>query len=91
MFCLAFMLRQHYAMTLQNRIVRLEVKYTYFTLTGKRFEEIEHHFTDSQIFALRFASDKEFPILIEKCLHEKWSGDEIKKAILNWKADKHRV
>lgn len=91
MFCLALMLRQHYALTLQNRMVRLEVKYSYFTLTGKRFEEIEHHFTDSQIFALRFASDEEFPALVEKCMQEKLSGDEIKKAIQNWKADNQRV
>ena len=35
------MLRQHYALTLQNRIIRLELRYRYFTLTGKRFEEID--------------------------------------------------
>jgi len=91
LFCLAFMLRQHYALTLQNRMVRVEIKYTYFTLTGKRFEEIESHFTDSQLFALRFASDEEFVALVNRSLKESLSGDEIKKAIQNWKADNQRV
>ena len=59
LFCLAFMLRQHYALILQNRIVRLELRYRYFTLTGKRLEEFEHKLTDDQLFALRFAPDNE--------------------------------
>ncbi len=91
LFCLAFMLRQHYALTLQNRMVRLEIRYNYFTLTGKRFEEIEHHFNDGQLFALRFASNDEFVSLINKSIKEKLSGDEIKKAIKNWKPDLERV
>lgn len=91
MFCLSFMLRQHYALILQNRIVKLEFKYNYFTLTGKRFEEIESHFTDSQLFALRFASDEEFVDLINRCLKESLSAEEIKKSIVKWKADNQRV
>lgn len=91
LFCLAFMLRQHYALMLQNRIIRLEIRYNYFTLTGKRFEEIEYHFNDSQLFALRFASDNELVSLVEKSIKEKLSGDEIKKVIKNWKPDNERV
>ncbi|MBY0487524.1 MAG: hypothetical protein K2P85_10110 [Flavobacteriaceae bacterium] len=91
MFCLSFMLRQHYALILQNRIVKLEFMYNYFTLTGKRFEEIESHFTDSQLFALRFASDEEFVDLINRCLKESLSAEEIKKSIVKWKADNQRV
>jgi hypothetical protein len=82
LFALGFMLRQHYALILQNRIVRLEVRYRYFTLTGKRLEEIEYKLTDDQIFALRFAPDNEFLPLLE---------DAIKKAIVHWKADYNRV
>ena len=91
LFCLAFMLRQHYALMLQNRIIRLEIRYNYFTLTGKRFEEIEYQFNDSQLFALRFASDDELVSLVEKSIKEKLSGDEIKKAIKTWKPDNERV
>ncbi|WP_395043657.1 DUF6526 family protein [Flavobacterium sp.] len=91
LFYLAFMLRQHYALVLQNRIIRLEIRYNYFIVTGKRFEEIEYQFNDSQLFALRFASDDELVSLVEKSIKEKLSGDEIKKAIKNWKPDHERV
>jgi len=88
---LGLMLRQHYALTLQNRIVRLELRYRYFTLTGKRFEPIESQLQDAQLFALRFASDAELPDLTDRALSEKYSGDAIKKSITNWKGDYERV
>lgn len=46
LFCLAFILRQHYALTLQNLIVRLELRYRYFPITGKRLEDFEHQLND---------------------------------------------
>lgn len=91
LFCLAFMLRQHYALTLQNRIVRLELRYRYFTLSGKRFEEFEYKLTDDQIFALRFAPDDELLPLVEDTLTNSLTGAAIKKAIVHWKADYNRV
>jgi len=91
LFYLAFLMRQHYALTLQNRIVRLELRYRYFAQTWKRFEDIEHQLKDDQLFALRFASDEELKGLIEKTLSKNLSGTEIKKAIINWKADYERV
>lgn len=91
LFCLAFMLRQHYALILQNRIVRLELRYRYFTLTGKRLEEFEYKLNDDQIFALRFAPDNELLDLIEDAIKNNLSGNAIKKAIVHWKADYNRV
>lgn len=91
LFCLAFMLRQHYALILQNRIVKLELRYRYFVLTGTRFETIEYKFTEDQLFAFRFASDTEFLSLIDRALAENLSGDAIKQAIVNWKGDYNRV
>ncbi len=91
LFCLAFMMRQHYALTLQNRIVRLELRYRYFAQTWKRFEDIELQLNDDQLFALRFAPDEELKGLIEKTLLENLSGKEIKKAIIHWKGDSDRV
>lgn len=91
LFCLAFMLRQHYALTLQNRIVRLELRYRYFSITGKRLEDFERQLNDEQLFALRFAPDEELPALTEKALNENLSGTAIKKAIINWKGDYDRV
>ena len=85
------MLRQHYALILQNRIVRLELRYRYFTLTGKRLEEFEYKLTDDQIFALRFAPDNELIPLVENAVKNNLTGDTIKKAIVNWRADYNRV
>jgi len=87
----AFMLRQHYALTLQNRIVLQELRYRYFVITGIRFEPIEGQLTDGQLFALRFAPDDELPALADRALKENLSGDAIKKAIVNWKPDHRRV
>ena len=91
LFFLAFMLRQHYALTLQNRIVRLELRYRYFSFTGKRLEDVEHQLNDDQLFALRFAPDNELEALIERILNESLTGKDIKKAIINWKGDYNRV
>ena len=91
LFCLAFMLRQHYALTLQNRIVRLELRYRYFTITGEKFEDLEHRLNDDQLFALRFAPDEELVPLTERAVNENLSGKALKKAIVNWKGDFDRV
>lgn len=87
----AYMLRQHYALTLQNRLIRLELRYRYFTLTNERLELIEENLSEGQLFALRFASDEEFPTLVKRAITENLSGKEIKKSIQNWKADHSRV
>jgi hypothetical protein len=91
LFFLAFMLRQHYSLILQNRIVRLELRYRYFTLAGKRLEEFEYKLTDDQLFALRFAPDNELLDLIDDAIKNNLTGDAIKKAIVHWKGDYHRV
>lgn len=88
---LSFMLRQHYALKLQNRIIRLEVAHRYFVLTGKDFTEVEGKLRDGQVFALRFASQEEFILLLELTIKESLSSSEIKKKINTWKADENRV
>ncbi|MGZ5197753.1 MAG: DUF6526 family protein [Kaistella sp.] len=47
--------------------------------------------TFDQIAALRFAYDEEFKTLLEQTLSKNLSGDEIKKAITNWRPDLQRV
>ncbi len=88
---LALMVRQHYALGNQNRIVRLEFKQRYFELSGKRSDQVEKKLTFDQIAALRFAYDDEFLQLLERTLQENLSGDTIKKAITKWRPDHHRV
>lgn len=88
---LSLMLRQHYALLLQNRTVRLELRLRYYVLTQKRFEVVEAKLSKGQIFALRFAPDEELVGLVERALTENLSGDEIKRAIKNWLPDEMRV
>lgn len=88
---LAIMVRQHYALGLQDRIVRLEFRQRYFEIFGLRSDTIEEKLSFGQIAALRFAYDDEFKALLEKALKENISGDEIKKSIRNWRADHSRI
>ena len=93
-FCilyLAIMLRQHYALGNQDRIVRLEFRLRYFEMLGSSSAEVEQHLTFAQIAALRFADDAAFKILLQRTLYEKLGADEIKRSITNWKADTMRV
>jgi len=88
---LTLMLRQHYALGNQDRIIRLEFKQRYFEIFGKRLDEVESKLTFSQIAALRFAYNDEFKTLLEKAISENVSGNELKKSITKWRPDYHRV
>ena len=88
---LSFMLRQHYALTTQNRIVRLELRFRYYVLTQQRLEAIESRLSFNQLAALRFASDEELPGLVERAVRENLSPDQIKRGIRNWQPDHMRV
>lgn len=88
---LSFMMRQHYALNNQNRIVRLEVYYRYFASTNKRLDTLENPLSFSQLAALRFASDEEFVALTERAIQEKLSAEEIKRSIKHWKPDYMRA
>ncbi|SEH55290.1 DUF6526 family protein [Epilithonimonas hominis] len=88
---LSLMLRQHYALGLQDRIIVNEFKLRYFTLTGNRLENSTYQFSDAQIFALRFAADDELMDLMHQTVQNNWSPSKIKRNIKNWKADNSRV
>lgn len=88
---LSLMLRQHYALGLQDRIIVNEFKLRYFTLTGNRLENSTYRFSDAQIFALRFAEDDELMDLMHQTVQNNWSPSKIKRNIKNWKADNSRV
>lgn len=88
---LAIMLRQHYALGNQDRIVRLEFRLRYFEVLGRSSASAEKQLSFSQVAALRFAGDEEFENLLQRALTEKLSGDHIKRSITNWKADDMRL
>ena len=87
----AYMMRQHYALTVQNRVVRLEMRFRYYRLTNTAFEPLEEKLSFGQIAALRFAPDEELPGLVKRALEENLSSSNIKKSIKNWLPDHMRV
>lgn len=88
---LALMVRQHYGLKNQDRIIRIEMRYRYFVVTGDRFELLESKLKNSQIFALRFASDGELKDLVNRTLNENLSSKVIKQSIQNWQTDNWRL
>jgi hypothetical protein len=88
---LSFMVRQHYALTTQNRIVRLELRLRYYQLTQQRLENIEQQLSFRQLAALRFASNQELVPLIHRTLKEGLPPAAIKQAIKDWLPDAMRV
>lgn len=88
---LSFMMRQHYALNNQNRIIRLEMRFRYYVLTGKRLDLLEDQLSFGQIAALRFASDEELPGLLDRALQEQLAPAAIKKLIGRWNPDHMRV
>ncbi|HOZ85484.1 MAG TPA: DUF6526 family protein [Niabella sp.] len=87
----SFMVRQHYAIGLQDRMIREEIRFRYFKLTGKDFDLVAGSLRTRQIVALRFASDEELPALIENALDTQLTPNQIKQSIENWKGDYWRV
>ena len=87
----SFMMRQHYALGNQDRIVRLELRFRYFVITGKRLEPLESNLSTRQLAALRFAPDEELSALMERTLKENLSAQQIKNLIVHWLPDYMRV
>ena len=79
---------RRFALKAQDRAIRAEENFRHFILTGK---PLDTRLRMSQIIALRFAPDEEFPSLAKKAIEEKLRSKEIKAAIQNWKADHNRV
>jgi hypothetical protein len=67
------------------------MRYRYFAVTGKRFEDLEPGLRDSQIFALRYCHDDELEAMVKRAVEEKIGSAKIRSAITQWKPDNERV
>ena len=82
---------RRYALKAQDRIIRLEERLRLAVVLSEPWLSRIGELNESQLVALRFASDAELPGLVEKVLTAKLGSAEIKKAIVNWRPDYFRV
>jgi len=75
----------------QDRLIRLEEQLRLEALLKEPLKSRVGELNESQLVALRFASDGEMASLVEKTLRDKLKGSEIKKAVVSWRADLFRV
>ncbi len=87
-----FLIVRIYAVNLQDRIIRTEMRLRLATLLPEDLAAHAKSLTMKQLVGLRFASDEELPDLTRKVLDEKIEkADVIKKLINNWQADTDRI
>ncbi len=75
----------------QDRVIRLEERLRLAALLNEPLRSRIGELTESQLVALRFACDAEVADLVDRALKEQMKGTDIKKAVVNWRADLFRV
>ena len=89
---LIFFYARGFAVTVQDRVIRLEMRLRLGQLLPADLKPRIGELTVGQLVALRFASDAELPTLARKVLDERIaSRDEIKKLVKDWQADELRA
>lgn len=89
---LLFFLARVMALTVQDRVIRLEETLRMRTVLPADLQARMGELTVKQMVALRFASDGELPALTRKVLDEKLQDQKaIKKLVREWRADYQRA
>jgi Family of unknown function (DUF6526) len=85
---MGFLSARMFALTVQDRVIRLEERLRYQRLLPADLQPRIGEFTVNQLVSLRFASDAELPALARKVLDDKLSERKaIKHLVKNWKPD----
>ena len=87
----AYLLIRTNPLRAQDRLIRLEERLRLASLLSEPLRSRVSDLSEGQIVALRFASDSEVAGLVEKTLKDNLKPADIKKAIVNWRADLFRV
>lgn len=88
-FAMALLRMRAYGLTLQDRIIRLEME---VRLARLGLEDRFQRLALRQLIGLRFASDAELPALVDKVLAENIAKPaDIKKLVREWRPDTQRI
>ena len=87
-FLLVFFYARVFALTVQDRVIRLEMRLRLQEILPADLRPRVGEFSVGQLVALRFAGDEELPVLARKVLDEKIEDRKaIKKMVKNWQPD----
>lgn len=87
-----FFFARTFALTVQDRVVRLEERMRLERLLPAELRPRIGEFTTKQLIGLRFASDAELPALAGQVLNGQLTElDAIKRAVKDWRADWQRA
>jgi hypothetical protein len=85
---LGFLNARMFALSVQDRVIRLEERLRYQRLLPPDLQPRIDEFTVAQLVSLRFACDAELPALARKVLDERMQERKvIKQLVKNWKPD----
>ena len=89
---LMFWYMRVFAVTVQDRVIRLEERLRMAALLPPELKARIPEFSPRQLVALRFASDGELPALAKRVLDERIADEKaIKQLIKEWRADHLRA
>jgi dolichyl-phosphate-mannose--protein O-mannosyl transferase len=87
-FVVLFFYARIFALTVQDRVIRLEMRARLERLLPPDLQSRIAEFTVGQLVSLRFAGDNELAVLARQVLEEKLNDRKaIKRRIKNWQAD----